>query len=171
MTSGRFKILLLAAVLYTEVLCQISGSLPTWYLRKMWQKFLLLYNTYIRITLSSGKQEVDKRQIPNSLTRYSSIYWSSVRNIRKLAYMVPEKNVTENFLYYAYKFRQTGSWQPADMKLCYTIQFIILMLCTKYHEASLHGSWEKCDRNFCDADNAGDTITTPFFLFFKDKMV
>ena len=48
------------------------------------------------------------------------------------------------------KFRQTGSWQAAE--LSYMIEFSILMLCAKYQEAGLHGSWEKCDKLFCDAD-------------------
>ena len=50
--------------------------------------------------------------------------------------------------------RKTGSGHAADSKLCYTIQLSILMLCAKYQEAGLCGSWEKCDRNFCDADDA-----------------
>ena len=87
-----------------------------------------------------------------NVTRYSSPYWCSMLNIRELASMVPEENVTEIFLYYAYQnyfnFRQTGSWQAADSKLSYTIQFSIQMLCAKYQKAGLHGSWEKCDRNF-----------------------
>jgi hypothetical protein len=33
------------------------------------------------------------------------------------------------------------------LKLSYTIQFSILMLCAKYQEAGLCGSWEICDRN------------------------
>ena len=46
---------------------------------------------------SRVKQEVDKPQIQNCVTRYSSPYWCSVPNIRKLACVVPEKNVTEIF--------------------------------------------------------------------------
>ena len=75
------------------------------------------------------------------------------------------------FRYQKYsKFRQTGSGHAADSKLSYTIQFSILMLCAKYQEAGLCGSWEKCDRNYfvtpttMDSDpymlplrNAGDT--------------
>ena len=70
-----------------------------------------------------------------------------------------------------YKFRQTGSGHAADWKLSYTIQCSILMLCAKYQEDGLCGSWEKCDRNYfvtpttTDSDpymsplrNAGDTI-------------
>ena len=40
---------------------------------------------------SRVKQEVDKPQIQNCVTRYSSPYWCSVPNIRKLAFVVPEK--------------------------------------------------------------------------------
>ena len=43
---------------------------------------------------------------------------------------------------------QTGSGHAADSKLCYTIQFSILVLCAKYQEAGLCGSREKCDRNY-----------------------
>ena len=72
------------------------------------------------------------------------------------------------------KSRQTGSGHVADSKMCYMIQFSILMLCAKYQEAGLCGSQEKCDRNFLwrrrkttDSDpyislplkRAGDTIT------------
>ena len=44
------------------------------------------------------------------------------------------------------KSRQTGS--AVDSKLCYTIQFSILMLCAKYQEAGLCSSREKCDSNY-----------------------
>ena len=44
---------------------------------------------------SRVKQEVDMPHIQNCVTRYSSPYWCSVPNIRKLASVVPEKNVTE----------------------------------------------------------------------------
>ena len=46
---------------------------------------------------SHVKQEVDMPQIQNCVTRYSSPYWCSVPNIKKLASVVPEKNVTEIF--------------------------------------------------------------------------
>ena len=46
---------------------------------------------------SSVKQEVDMLQIQNWVTQYSSPYLCSVPNIRKLACVVPEKNVTEFF--------------------------------------------------------------------------
>ena len=48
---------------------------------------------------SRVKQEVDIPQIQNCITRYSSPYWCSVPNIRKLASVVPEKNVTEIILW------------------------------------------------------------------------
>ena len=48
---------------------------------------------------SCVKQEVDIPQIQNCVTRYSSPYWCSVPNIRKLASVVPEKNVTEIMLW------------------------------------------------------------------------
>ena len=129
------------------------------------------------------KQEVDMPQIQKCVTRYSSPYWFSVPNIRKLASVVPEKNVTEIILWanlpmqcpqYS-KSCQTGSGHASDSKMRYTIQFSILMLCANYQEAGLFGSQEKCDRNFLwrrrrkttDTDSymwpplkrAGDTIT------------
>ena len=48
---------------------------------------------------SCVKQEVDMPQIQNCVTRYSSPYWCSVPNIRKLACVVPEKKVTEIILW------------------------------------------------------------------------
>ena len=46
---------------------------------------------------SRVKQEVDMPQIQKCVTPYSSPYWCSVPNIRKLACVVLEKNVTEIF--------------------------------------------------------------------------
>ena len=46
------------------------------------------------------------------------------------------------------KSRKTGSGHAADSKLCYTIQFSILVLCAKYQEDGHSGSREKCDRNY-----------------------
>ena len=46
---------------------------------------------------SHVKQEVDMPQIQKCVTWYSSPYWCSVPNITKLAFVVPEKNVTEFF--------------------------------------------------------------------------
>ena len=112
-------------------------------------KFAYVHNIQSRV-----KQEQDKPQIQNCVTRYSSRYWCSVPYIRKLACVVPEKNVTEIFCeqicrcpQYS-KSRQSGSGHAADSKLCYTIQFSILMLFAKYKEAGLSGSREKCDRYF-----------------------
>jgi hypothetical protein len=50
------------------------------------------------------------------------------------------------------------------LKLSYSIQVPILMLCAKYQEAGLCGSWEICDwNNFVtpttSVQYAGDTIT------------
>lgn len=53
------------------------------------------------------------------------------------------------FRYQQYsKFCQARSGHAADSKLGYRIQFSILMLCAKYQEAGLCGSWEKCDRYY-----------------------
>ena len=91
--AADWKLLLHNTVVHTDALCQISGSWPVWFLRKMWQKFV-----YVKNIQSCVKQEVDMRQIGNCVTRYSCPYWCSVPNIRKLAYVVSEKNVTENFV-------------------------------------------------------------------------
>ena len=53
--------------------------------------------SYLRLRQSRVKQEVDMPQIQTCVTRYSSPYWCSVPNIGKLAYVIPEKNVT-NYL-------------------------------------------------------------------------
>ena len=53
--------------------------------------------SYLRLRQSHVKQEVDMPQIQKCVIRYSSPYWCSVPNIRKLASVVPEKNVTEFF--------------------------------------------------------------------------
>ena len=53
--------------------------------------------SYLRLRQSRVKQEVDMPQIQKCVTRYSFPYWCSVPNIRKLASVVPEKNVTEIF--------------------------------------------------------------------------
>ena len=46
---------------------------------------------------SRVKQEVDMPQIQKCVTRYSSPYWCSVSNIRELACVVAEKNMTKFF--------------------------------------------------------------------------
>ena len=53
---------------------------------------------FFKIFKVGSKQEVDMPQIQNCVTRYSSPYQCSVPNIRKLACVVPEKNVTEIIL-------------------------------------------------------------------------
>ena len=50
------------------------------------------------------------------------------------------------------KSRQTGSGHDAYSKLCYTIQFSILMFCAKYQEAGPCGSRKNVTESFCDAD-------------------
>ena len=55
--------------------------------------------SYLRLRQSCIKQEVDMPQIQKCVTRYSSPYWCSVPNIRKLASVVPEKNVTKIILW------------------------------------------------------------------------
>ena len=60
-------------------------------------EIILLANLLTSTIFSRVKQEVDMPQIQNCVTRYSSPYWCSVPNIRKLACVVPQKNVTEIF--------------------------------------------------------------------------
>ena len=62
------------------------------------------------------------------------------------------------------KSRKTGSGHTADSKMRYTIQFSILMLCAKYHEAGLCGSREKCDKFFVTTttqDDRSDPCISP----------
>ena len=44
-TCRRFKTALHDTVLHTDALCQISGSWPVWFHRKMWQKFFVMPTT------------------------------------------------------------------------------------------------------------------------------
>ena len=55
--------------------------------------------SYLRLRQSCVKQEVDMLQIQKCVTQYRSPHWCSVPNIRKLASVVPEKNVTEIILW------------------------------------------------------------------------
>ena len=55
--------------------------------------------SYIRLRQRRVKQKVDMPQIQKCITRYRSPNWCSVPNIRKLASVVPEKNVTEIILW------------------------------------------------------------------------
>ena len=61
------------------------------------RNYLVSKFAYVHNIQSRLKQEVDMPQIQNWVTRYSSPSWCSVPNIRKLACVVPEKNVTEIF--------------------------------------------------------------------------
>ena len=62
---------------------------------------------YIKKILSCSKQEVDMQQIRNCVTWYSSPYWCFVPNIRKLAWVVPEKNVTEIILWQFFLYKNS----------------------------------------------------------------
>ena len=61
------------------------------------RNYLVSKFAYVPNIQSRVKQEMDMPQIQNCVTRYSSPYWCSMPNIRKLASVVPEKNVTEIF--------------------------------------------------------------------------
>ena len=85
-TCCRFKNALHDTVLHTDALCQISGSWPVWFPRKMWQKLSCQWEQICLCPQYSSrvKQEVDMLQIQKCVTRYSSPYRCSVPNIRKL---------------------------------------------------------------------------------------
>ena len=110
--------------------------------------------SYLRLRQSRVKQVVDMLQIQKCVTRNSSPYWCSVPNIRKLASVVPEKNVTEIFLWAylpmstIFKVASNRKWTCGRFKTALHDTVSILMLCAKYQEAGLCGSREKCDRNF-----------------------
>ena len=90
-TCRRFKNALHDTVLHTDALCQISGSWPLWFQRKMWQKLPCEQKfAYVHNNQSPVKQEVHMPQIQKCVTRYSSPYWCSLPNIRKVACVVPE---------------------------------------------------------------------------------
>ena len=67
----------------------------------IWEKcdrnYLVSKFAYVHNIQSRVKQEVDMPQIQKCVTWYSSPYWCSVPNIKKLACVIPEKNVTEIF--------------------------------------------------------------------------
>ena len=86
----QFFILMLCAKYQEGGLCGSREKCDRNYLVS---KFAYVHNIQICV-----KQEVDMPQIQNCVTRYSSPYWSSVPHIRKLASVVPEKNVTEIIL-------------------------------------------------------------------------
>ena len=85
----QFSILMLCVKFQEAGLCGSREKCDRNYLVS---KFAYVHNIQSRL-----KQEVDMPQIQNWVTRYSSPSWCSVPNIRKLACVVPEKNVTEIF--------------------------------------------------------------------------
>ena len=87
----QFSILMLCAK-YQEA--GLSGSQEKCERNYLVSKFAYVHNIQSRV-----KQEVDMPQIQECITRYSFLYWCSVPNITKLACVVPEKNVTEFFLW------------------------------------------------------------------------
>ena len=72
-------------------------------------KYLYVHNIQSRV-----KQEVGMRQIQNCVTRYSSPYWCSEPNIRKLTSVVLEKNVTEIILWVYQKAVLSGYREKCD---------------------------------------------------------
>ena len=85
----QFSILMLCAKYQEAGLC---GSRE-----KCDRNYLVSKFAYVHNIQSHVKQEVDMPKIQKWVTRYSSPYCCSVPNIRKLASVVPEKNVTEIF--------------------------------------------------------------------------
>ena len=141
-------------VLHTDALCQISGSWPLWFPRKMWQKLsceqICLCPQYSKWRHTGSGHAADSEMrytIQFSVLMLCAKYqeaglcgsWEKCdRNYLVSKFAFPQYS----------KLRKTGTGHAADSKLRYTIQFSILMLCDKYQEAGLCGSWEKCDRNF-----------------------
>ena len=91
-------------------------------------------------------------QTQNCVTRYSSPYWCSVPNIRKLASVVSEKNMTEIILW-------ANLPKSTILKVASNRKFQIQKCVTRYsfpywcsvpniRKLVLCGSREKCDRNF-----------------------
>ena len=62
--TKQFSIL----IFHTDALCQISGSWPVWFLRKMGQKF-----NHVKNILSRIKQEVDIWQIEKSTALHDTV--------------------------------------------------------------------------------------------------
>ena len=87
----QFSILMLCAKYQEAGLCGCREKCDRNYLVS---KFAYVHNIQSRV-----KQEVDMLEIQKCVTRYSSPYWCSVPNIRKLACVVLVKNVTEFFCY------------------------------------------------------------------------
>ena len=85
----QFSILVLCAKYQEAGLCDSR--------EKCDRNYLVSKFAYVHNIQSHVQQEVDMPQIQKCVTRYSSPYWCSVPNIRKLACVVPEKNVTEIF--------------------------------------------------------------------------
>ena len=88
----QFSILMLCAKYQEAGLCASREKCDRNYLLS---KFAYVHS--IQSIQSRVKQEVDMPQIQKCVTRYPSPYWCSVPNIRKLACVVLEKNVTEIF--------------------------------------------------------------------------
>ena len=78
---------------HISMLCFIAGLCGSQ--EKCDRNYLVSKFVYVHNIQSRVKQEVNMPQIQKCVTRYSSPYWCSVPNIRKLASVVPEKNVTE----------------------------------------------------------------------------
>ena len=85
----QFSILMLCAKYQEAGLC---GSRE-----KCDRNYLFSKCAYVNNIQSPVKQDVDMPQIQKCVTQYSFPYWCSVPNIRKLASVVPEKNVTDIF--------------------------------------------------------------------------
>ena len=88
----QFSVLMLCAKSQEAGLCGSN-------VEKCDRNYLVSKFAYVHNIQSRVKQEVDMPQIQKCVTRYSSPYWCSVPNIRKLACVVPEKNVTEIILW------------------------------------------------------------------------
>ena len=77
------------------------SEISEWHSSKSSREDMCCLPTSFLLNIQSRiKQELDMPQIQKCVTQYNSPYWCSVPNIRKLACVVPEKNVTEIFLWH-----------------------------------------------------------------------
>ena len=100
----QFSILMLCAKYQEAGLCGSPDKCDRNYLVN---KFAYVHNIQSRV-----KQKVDMPQFQNCVTWYSSPYWCSVPNIRKLACVVPEKKCDRNFLWRRHKTTQDDRSDP-----------------------------------------------------------
>ena len=68
------------------------------------------------------------------VTQYNLSLPSFVPNFKILGQVVPEKSLTENFVREKEKWTNKGTDKNMWLVLCYTVQFVITKLCTKFQD-------------------------------------